>query len=297
MHTHDHANEKNFKTAFYLNLGFAVAEFAGGIFTNSLAILADALHDFGDSLSILFSWQMERFSHKTGDGRYSYGYKRFSLLSALITAAILLTGSFFVISESFDRIAHPQHSNAQGMFILALVGIAINGYAALRTRKGRSMSSRIISLHLFEDVLGWTSVLIVSIILLFKDIHYLDPVLSIGVSAFVIFNVVKNIKETVVLFLQGVPKSVDISWFEKEISSLEKVKGLHHTHVWSLDGEQHVLTTHVILESDAKKEQIRVIKNRIKTLCGSFGVTHSTVEFEYLDDDCSMCGEKELERK
>ena len=288
-HTHNHHHtEENIKVAFFLNLGFALAEIFGGLLTNSMAILADALHDFGDSLSLAFSWRMEKLSNNKGDQRYSYGYKRFSLLSALISAVILLVGSIFVITEAVQRLSNPQHSNAQGMLIFALVGIALNGYAAIRTSHGKNMNSKVISWHMLEDVLGWAAVLVVSIVLLVKDIHILDPLLSLGVTAVVLFNVVKNLKLTLSLFLQGVPESVNIPAIEEEIKKMDMVSGLHHMHVWSLDGEQHVLTMHVILCDGAKKEQIRAIKSKIKELSEHHGLAHTTVEFEYLEDDCSM---------
>ena len=289
MHSHNqHQNVKNIKVAFFLNLGFSLAEMIGGFLTNSMAILADALHDFGDSLSLAFSWRMEKLSDKKGDQRFSYGYRRFSLLSALISAVILLVGSVFVINEAIQRLSNPQHSNAQGMLVFALIGIAVNGYAAFRTSHGKNMNSRIISWHLLEDVLGWTAVLVVSIVLLVKDIYILDPLLSLGVTGIVLFNVIKNLKQTLSLFLQGVPKSVNVGAIEGEILKMDMVNGIHHTHVWSLDGEQHVLTTHVELKDGAKKEQIRAIKSKIKELSERNDLAHTTVEFEYREDDCSM---------
>jgi cobalt-zinc-cadmium efflux system protein len=287
-HNHGHKNVENIKVAFFLNLGFALAEIIGGFFTNSMAILADALHDFGDSLSLAFSWRMENLSNKKEDQRFSYGYKRFSLLSALISAVVLLAGSIFVISEAIQRLSNPQHSNAGGMLAFAVVGIAVNGYAALRTSRGKNMNSKVISWHMLEDVLGWAAVLVVSIVMLVKDIHILDPLLSLGVTAVVLFNVIKNLKQTLSLFLQGVPDSIRIDTIEEEIKKLEMVSGIHHTHVWSLDGEQHVLTTHVVLCTGAKKEQIRAIKSKIKELSERLGLAHTTVEFEYFEDDCSM---------
>lgn len=288
-YTHNqNQKEENIKVAFFLNLGFALAEIIGGFFTNSMSILADALHDFGDSLSLAFSWRMERLSNKEGDQRYSYGYKRFSLLSALISAVVLLVGSIFVISEAVQRLSNPQHSNAQGMFIFSLVGIGVNGYAALRTSRGKNMNSKVISWHMLEDVFGWAAVLVVSIVLMVKDIHILDPLLSLGVTAVVLFNVIKNLKQTLSLFLQAVPESVNIAAIEEEIKKMDMVSGIHHTHAWSLDGEQHVLTTHVVLCAGAKKEQIRAIKRKIKELSERHGLAHTTVEFEYFEDDCSM---------
>lgn len=287
IHTADQ-NEKNIKIAFFLNLVFTMAEIIVGLYTNSMAILADALHDFGDSFSLAFSWRMEKISNRSGDQRYSYGYKRFSMLSALISAIILLVGSIFVISESVQRLSNPQQSDAKGMLAFALVGIVANGYAALRTSHGNNMNSKMISWHLMEDVLGWVAVLVVSIVLLVKNIPSLDPLLSLVVTVFVIINVVKNLKKTLVLFLQGVPETIDLESIEEELKKMEMVSGVHHTHAWSLDGEQNVLTTHVILLECARKEHIRSVKNKIKEFSERYGLAHTTVEFEYQDEDCSM---------
>ncbi len=297
-HTHIHSHtEQNIKLAFFLNAGFALAELVGGYFVNSVAIIADALHDFGDSLSLAFSWRMELIAKRDSDNRYSYGYRRFSLLSAVVSAIVLMTGSIFVLYEAVNRLGNPQHSNAQGMMLFAVVGIALNGYAALRTGKGKNLNSRIISWHMMEDVLGWAAVLVVGIALYFTDLHILDPLLSILITGIVLFNVIRNFRKTFIVLLQGVPETVDIPSIEKEIRKLEMVNGIHHTHVWSLDGEENVLTTHVVLGLNAKKEQIRNIKNKIRELTDQHGLTHTTVEFEYLEDDCSMSHHKHNDRE
>ena len=286
-HTHDH-NVDNLKLAFFLNFGFAIAEIIGGIYTNSIAIMADALHDLGDSASLALSWRLEKLSKKRGDEKYSYGYKRFSLLSALVGAFILIAGSIIVIAEAVKRLQNPQPTDARGMLVFAIFGIVINGFAAYRAGKGKNMNSRMIYWHLLEDAMGWVAVLIVSLVLLVKDIYILDPILSLLVSGFVLFNVAMNIKKTINLFLQGVPESIQISEIEAVILKMEKVKDMHHTHIWSLDGEHHVLTTHIVLCLDSKKEDIRRIKDRIRKLTELYNLAHTTVEFEYLDDDCSM---------
>jgi cobalt-zinc-cadmium efflux system protein len=291
-HNHTH-NEENLKLAFFLNLGFAIAEVIGGFYTNSIAIIADALHDIGDSITLALSWRLEKLSKKSGDEKYSYGYKRYSLLSALVGALILIVGSVFVIFEAVKRIQNPEPTNASGMLIFAIFGIAINGYAAFRAGKGKNMNSKMVYWHLLEDALGWVAVLVVSLILLFNEIYILDPILSLVVSGFVLFNVGRNMQKTISLFLQGVPDTVQISKIETEILGLEKVKGIHHTHIWSLDGEHHVLTTHIILCLDSKKEDIRRIKDKIRGLTGQYDLAHTTIEFEYLDDDCSMSNNHE----
>jgi len=299
MHQHHHnKNEGNIKTAFFLNFGFAIIEAVGGYYTNSIAIMADALHDLGDSVSLLMSWQLERLSNRSSNTRYSYGYKRYSLLGAFLGSVILIGGIIVVAFESIKRIQDPQTANARGMLVLSVAGIAANGLAAIRAGKGKNLNSRIIYWHLLEDALGWAAVLIVSIVLLFIDIPILDPILSLAISGFILFNVIRNLKQTIDLFLQGVPKGIEISKIEQAVLADKNVEGIHHTHIWSLDGENHVLTSHVVLEENTKKEDIRRIKEIFRRLAGDYHLAHTTIEFEYVESDCSMtnnCEEEEHE--
>lgn len=278
----------NIRTAFFLNVLFAVAEIIGGIYTNSMAILADALHDLGDSFTLGISWQLERVAQKKGDQKYSYGYRRFSLLGAIVNAIVLIVGSIVVIYEAVPRIINPERSNAEGMIVFALVGILINGLAVLRLRDGKTMNARMLTWHLLEDVLGWIAVLIIAIVLMFSDVHILDPLLSLIITGYVIFNVVRNLEKTISLFLQAVPDEIQIEKIEAELKKYPKVLNIHHTHIWSLDGEHHVLTTHVMLAEDAHKADIRNLKCMLRDLTDRYGFEHTTIEFEYKDEDCSM---------
>jgi len=288
IHNHSHNLVGNIRLAFFLNLCFAIFEIIGGLLTNSIAILAGALHDFGDSITLGISWYLQRFSEKGKDQKYSYGYKRFSLLGAVVSAVVLLTGSIFILLEAVPRLLKPEHSDAQRMVLFAIVGIAVNGVAVLRIRNEKNMNARMIAWHLLDDVLGWAVVLVMSFILLFADIHILDPIFSILITAFVIFNVVKNLRKTLSLFLQAVPEKIKIIDLESEIRKMSKVKDVHHTHIWSLDGEHNVLTTHIVLDTSAKREEIRDIKCLIHDLIPKYDLAHTTIEFEYLDEDCSM---------
>ncbi len=284
---------ENIKIAFFLNLAFTLLEIVGGILTNSLAILSDALHDLGDSFSLGLSWYLDKFSLRDRDERFTYGYRRFSLLAALINTIVLIIGSIFIISEAIPRLINPEHSHAPGMVGFAIAGILVNGLAVLRLRGGKTMNIRVVTLHLLEDVLGWTAVLIVGIVLLFKDIHILDPLLSIMITGYVLFNVIRNLKKTLSLFLQGVPENITMSNIENQILEIPKVHSTHHMHVWSLDGVHHVLSTHVVISQDASKQDVIEIKKRIRNITDNLNMEHSTVEFEYQDEDCRMDQQKE----
>lgn len=211
-HAHDHSHQttNNIRLAFILNLSFTVLEIFGGLWTNSLAILSDAIHDLGDSLSLGLAWFLERYAEKGEDQRFSYGYRRFSLLGALINAVILIVGSLFIISRAIPRLVEPEHTDAQGMILFAIIGILVNGLAVFRLRSSKSMNARVVAWHLLEDVLAWIAVLIVGIALLFTDNHLLDPILSILIAIYVLYNVIRKLRETVGLFLQSVPRSIEI---------------------------------------------------------------------------------------
>jgi cobalt-zinc-cadmium efflux system protein len=276
------------RLAFLLNLGFTLLEILGGVLTNSLAIISGAVHDLGDTLSLGLAWHLDKYAEKESDRWYSYGYRRFSLLGALVTAFGMTVGSVVVLSEVVPRLLQPGHPKAGGMAFLAVVGIVVNGLAAVRVKGGRTLNARLVTWHLLGDVLGWVAVLSVSIVLLFKDAPILDPILAILITSYVLFNVLKNLKKIVQLFLQSVPGTVDIGEIEKRLLAIDKVKSVHHTHVWSLDGEHNVLTTHLVVEASATKEELLRIRNQVRLLLENTDFEHTTVEIGYENEYCRM---------
>jgi cobalt-zinc-cadmium efflux system protein len=257
-----------------------------------VAIISDAVHDLGDSISLGTSWYLDRLSKKKATESYSFGYRRFSLLGALINAIVLILGSVFVIREAILRLQSPEMSDAKGMFYFALLGVAVNGYAAWKLSKGKTLNERVITLHLIEDVLGWVAVLIASIFLIFYPNPYLDPALSLLIAAYILWNVIKRLRETVFLFLQGQPLDVDKSAIEKEIQAIDYVDSTHHTHIWSLDGEHHVFTSHIKLRPLQSMEDILHVKNELKRIMKKYPFEHYTIETEFEGEDCVLLREE-----
>ncbi len=289
LHTHPHQFESHaIGIAFFLNLFFTILEIIGGFFINSIAILSDALHDFGDSLALGLSYLFEKLSHRDSDHKYSYGYRRFSILAALINSIILLTGSIFIIRTAILRLMNPVAPNAKGMFLFAILGILANGAAVLQLRKGKALNIRVVSLHLIEDVLGWFAVLIVSIILLFSDLYILDPILSIMISCYIGYHVLINLKQTLNVFMQVAPEDIDTNAVEEKFIQIANVRSVHHTHVWTLDGVNHVLTTHVVVDKNITRDDVIQIKSELKHIAYDMHCEHVTLEIEYSDEDCSM---------
>ncbi|NIS81571.1 MAG: cation diffusion facilitator family transporter [Anaerolineales bacterium] len=287
-HSHTHDSAGSIRTAFFLNLAFTVVEIFGGLWTNSLAILSDSIHDLGDSIALGLAWYLEREAQKEDDERFSYGYRRFSLLGALINTVILVLGSLIILSEAVPRLIAPEPSNAPGMVLFAVLGILVNGAAVIRLRAGDALNVRVVAWHLLEDVLGWVAVLIVSVILLFWNIQILDPILSILITLYVLFNVLRNLRKTLALFLQAVPESIEIDKLEERLALIENVHSIHHTHAWSLDGFHHVLTTHVVVEEGTRIEQVLCVKEDIRNLVRDYGFSHITIDIEYGSSDCMM---------
>lgn len=288
QHHHHHHSGKNLKVAFLLNLAFTIFEIIGGLYVNSIAILSDAIHDFGDSLSLGTAWYLDKKSKQKPDKQFSFGYARFSLLGALINSVVLIAGSIFVVYEAIGRLLHPEPSNAGGMIVFALFGIAVNGYAAWKLSHGKTLNEKVVSWHLMEDVLGWVAILVVGIVLQFTEIQYLDPALSLLITLYILYGVAGRLKETLFIFLQGVPKGVDLEEIKHKILALPHVQSLHHTHIWSLEGEHHVFTTHIILSGIDSFDQVLEVKAKVKALLDEYHFSHYTIETELDEETCGM---------
>ncbi|WP_324718952.1 cation diffusion facilitator family transporter [Salinimicrobium sp. HB62] len=287
-HHHHHGTSNNLKLAFFLNAAFTVFEIIGGFYVNSVAIISDAVHDLGDTLSLGTSWYLQNKSRKGRNYKFSFGYKRFSLLGALINSLVLLAGSVYVISEAISRLVEPEYSDAGGMLIFALVGVAVNGFAAWKLSKGTSINEKVVSWHLIEDVLGWVAVLIVAIVLHFYSTPYLDPALSLLITLYILYNVFKRLNETLFIFLQGVPKEINLEEIEQKLKAIPEITSLHHTHLWSLEGTDHVFTTHIKLKNITHFQQLLDVKRSVKNVLQEYRFDHYTIETELDEESCDL---------
>jgi cobalt-zinc-cadmium efflux system protein len=272
--------EKRVRIAAFLNVAFTVLEIVGGFWTNSLAILSDALHDFGDSVALLVSWLFERGAKKSPDTSRTFGYQRLSLFSALFSASVLIGGAIIVLFQAIPRLFNPQIVNAFGMVGIAIVGIIFNGAGFLLLKKGESLNEKVLSWHLLEDVLGWVGILVGGIIIYFWDFYILDPILTIGLTVFILYNVTKNLKEAINILLQGVPKHINLEAVKHDITTIKGVIGIHDIHIWSLEGETDVFTAHVVLDNETLKKQPDQTKKAIKEILEKHHIEHSTIELE-----------------
>lgn len=273
--------ERNIFFAFILNLAFSVFEFIGGVFTGSVAIISDAVHDIGDAISIGVAFFLEKKSKRQPDKKYTYGYVRYSVIGSLFTTLILLFGSAMVIYNAILRIINPIEINYNGMIIFAIIGVCVNFGAALLTRGGDSLNQRAVNLHMLEDVLGWIVVLVGAIVMRFTDFYIVDPLMSIGVAIFILINALKNLKNILDLFLEKTPRGISIDEIAEHIRKVEGVLSVHHIHVWSMDGENNYATMHIVVNADT-----HTIKHKIRDELKEHDIGHVTLEFETEGEHC-----------
>lgn len=273
--------EKNILIAFLLNLSFSIFEFFGGVFTGSVAIMSDAIHDMGDAAGIGVSYFLEKRSKKQPDDTHTYGYARYSVIGSVIITLILLFGSAAVIYNAVCRIIEPVPIRYNEMIVFAVVGVCVNFFAAFFTRDGDSLNQRAVNLHMMEDVFGWAVVLIGAIVMRFTDFTLIDPIMSIGVTVFVVFHAIGHLKEALDLFLEKTPHGVEISEIKEHVCEIDGVADVHHVHVWSMDGQVNYATMHVVTDVDPHH-----IKEEIREELREHGITHVTLELEAVGEHC-----------
>lgn len=273
--------EKNILIAFILNLAFSVFEFVGGIFTGSVAILSDAVHDIGDAFSIGFSYFMEKKSKKQPDNVYTYGYQRYSVIGSFISTVILIIGSVFVVYNAILRILQPKPIDYNGMIVFAVFGVIVNFIAVYFTKEGDSLNQKAVNLHMLEDVLGWIIVLIGAIIMRFTSFAFIDPILSIGVAVFIFIHAFEHLKEVLDLFLEKIPHGLTIDEVKKHLQKIEGVIDAHHIHIWSMDGTNHYATMHIVADGDH-----HTIKHKVRDSLKTYGICHTTLEIEEKNEHC-----------
>lgn len=291
-HHHSYGSDKKILTAFFLNLFFVFVEIFGGFFTNSFAILSDAIHDLGDCVAIGFAYVMEKLSKKAPDEKYTYGYRRYSLLSAIATSLLLVVSSVFVVCGAIIRLGEPQEIKAGIMLVVAVFGVIINGAAVIITRKGTGANERAVSLHMLEDVLGWVAVLAGSALIYAFKWYFIDGILSLCIAVFLLIHSVINIKDVFAILLEKSPEGFDVQDYKDKISSIEGVENVHHLHIWSLDGERVMATLHVRLKEENDIASYARIKAAVEKISEEAGIEHLTVQIDVdskIDNGCEDC--------
>lgn len=294
-----HSNKNGLSTAFWLNLSFSVIELIGGISTNSTAIIADAFHDFMDAIAIGAAVFLEKISGKSRTLKFSYGYKRFSLLGSLGMSIFLLIGSILMVINGIKSFITPEVVHSKGMLWLAILGIVINGFAFFRIKSGsghhhhhghihsHDHNSKAIMLHLVEDILGWVAVLIGAIVIYYTGWYWIDGVLALAIAIFIGYNATKILINTLKVMLQEVPENINLEELSSELRNIKDVKNVHDLHVWSLDGNHNIGSLHLLVTNINTLKLDNIIKEA-NQIMNNYHIQHPTVQIETTDKNCEI---------
>ena len=276
-HHHKRAGE-NLAFVFFMNLTFNIIVIAGGLATNSMAILADCIHDLADTISIALAWLLEHVAQKDSNDKYSYGYQRFSILGAVIISIFVIIMAIVILSEAIPRLFAPEGVDAGGMLVIAIVGIVFKSISVYRLHDGETFNEKAILFHQLGDVFEWVAILILSVVLMFWDgAPYLDPFVSIGIALWLIFNLGRNLYKSLEVLLQKTPNYFDVNEFKQRILAIDGVNAIDDFHIWSLDGIDSVMTLKVDVDFEKNVEDI---KKEIYMLSNDYHVVDITIELD-----------------
>jgi cobalt-zinc-cadmium efflux system protein len=273
--------------AFFINLAFTVVEAVGGWWTGSIAVLTDALHDAGDCLVLGTAWYLQRVAMKGRDAQYSYGYGRYSMLGGWLTSVVLMVGAGAMLVLSVPRLWAPELPHTTGMMGIAVFGLLMNGLAAWKLHGGGSLNERGAYLHLLEDVLGWAAVLVGAVVMYFTGWAIVDPLMSVGISVFILWNAVSTLRKGTGILMQEIPAGIDMQAIRTRLMTIPHVRDLHDQHTWTLDGNLVVHTVHVVV-ADVDLLQARGIKAQARAELKALGIHHATIELEWADEHCGL---------
>jgi cobalt-zinc-cadmium efflux system protein len=276
-HHHKKAGE-NLAFVFFINLAFNIVVIAAALATNSMAILADFIHDASDTISIALAWFLEHVAQRNSTDKYSYGYQRFSILGAVIISIFVIIMAFVILSEAIPRLFAPEGVDAGGMLAVAIVGIVFKFVSVYRLHKGETYNEKAIFFHQLGDIFEWVAILILSLVLMFwEGAQYLDPFVSIGIALWLIFNLGRNLYKSIEVLLQKTPDYFDVDEFRQSIEDIEGVNEIDDFHIWSLDGIDSVMTLKV--DVDFGKD-VGEIKKEIYAISKKYHVVDITIELE-----------------
>lgn len=277
-HHHHKKASDNLAFVFLLNLTFNIIVIIGGLATNSMAILADCIHDMSDTFSMAIAWILEHVAQKGATDKFSYGYQRFSILGAVITSTFVIVMAFFILSEAIPRLFSPEGVDAEGMLIIGIIGLVFKTISVWRLHGGETFNEKAIFYHLLGDIFEWVAILILSVILIFwQDISYLDPFVSIAIAVWLIFNLGRTLYKSLEVLLQKTPDNFDVEEFKHQILKIDGVNALDDFHIWSLDGIDSVMTVKVDVDFGKNVENI---KNEIYDISNKYHVVDITIELD-----------------
>lgn len=296
-HCHHHHNDdlrgKKLLWATLLNFAITLVQIAGGILSNSLSLLSDALHNLADSLAIFIAFIAGKISGKQPDRRKTFGYKRIEILAALFNATVLIAICIFLLFEAYERFRAPEAIKGRLMLIIATFGLLANLVSVLILHKDKShnLNVKAAYLHLMGDTLSSVAVIMGGIAIWLFHIWWIDPLITVLVSVYIIWHTWGIVKETVNILMQATPAEINLDEIKKQVEQLHEVDNIHHVHVWKLDDSHIHLEGHLNLKNNMDIIEMMAVRKKAEdVLSEKFGIQHITLQIGY---NCCM-NSKEL---
>ncbi len=294
MHSHDHGHKdltvRRLIYSIFLNFAITASEIAGGLLSNSLSLISDALHNLTDTFAMVISLFARLISKKPISPSKTFGYKRAEIIAAFINITVLIAISLFLFKEAFYRIFNPAEINGSLMFVIAVIGLAGNLISAVLLYKSAKNNINIKSafIHILSDALSSIAVILTGILIIFKEWYILDPVLTFLIGIYVMIQSWHMLMKVIHILMQGAPSNVNLDILKNKTETVEGVKNIHHIHIWSLTEELIHFEAHVSINT-CDLEKIEAIKGSIKAILREdFNISHSTIEFE--TENCTSPG-------
>lgn len=284
-HNHEHTVEgKRLLITVLLNLVITIAEFIGGIFSNSLALISDAFHNLSDTIAILITYITERVSKKASNEKFTFGYKRIQILAAMFNAVTLIAISVFLIFEAWERFNNPQPIKSVLMMTVAVIGLLANlaSVLLLKSHKKGNINIKAAYLHLIGDTLSSIAVIIGGALIYFYEIYWVDPLITVLISLYIIKETYVVLYDTYKILMQQTPSGIEMEEVIAAITKFSEVKGVHHIHLWNLTDQEVHFEGHIDLCKDLKVSDGQQVVDQIqKVLTETFNIDHITLQLEY----------------
>ena len=283
-HQHHPVNEKNLIAVTLLNLVITIVEIAGGILSGSLALLSDAIHNLSDAFSTFIAYLATIIGRREANQKKTFGYKRMEILAAVLNAVILIVMSVFLLIEAYERLNEPRTINSMVMLIVAMIGLLANLYALviLKREAHKNINVRAAYVHLIGDSLSSVVVIIGGVLIQIYKIYWVDPLITLLISIYIIREAFVILKEAVNILMQSAPENLDLSKVKKLVEQIPDVYNIHHLHAWMLTDREIHLEAHVELKNDLKLSEVKTTQSEIeKVLQRDFHIGHITLQFEY----------------
>lgn len=282
--------ERDFRVFVLLSASILLLEVAGGMLTNSLALLSDSFHVLTDLVSLLLAYFSIHIARRSANRRFTFGYYRAEIISAAVNGALLIFIASYIFYSAYLRFLHPASIRSGEMLIISTIGLAANAYVAVRMQRSvkGNLNVRGAYIHVLSDTLSSIGVVIGGVIIAVTGITLVDPVISVMIGCFILSNSLPLVKESLLILMEGSPKGIDIKNIENDIKRIDGVKGVHDVHVWSISSDIYALSSHVIVDSTA--EINRIVSDINRMLKEKYNIAHATIQCE-----CERCvNEKEI---